>query len=248
MASQVIRCTGRIHGAFSRCHASLGEPQCRVTHGRIARGSAQKLHPPDGLLTWPDRFTGNCWVTSTIPPWFLGLSPLVVLLGGLVAFIILSLLLQLLYALAAIVAIYHDVLVTVGFLSLCEKEFDLQIIAALLTIIGYSLNDTIVIFDRIRENRRSQPSEQFAAVVNTSVNQTLSRTLLTTGYTLLVVVALFLLGGEVLHDFAFALLVGMIAGTYSTVFIATPLLVYSHAWTSSRAGRSPVRAVDPRQP
>jgi preprotein translocase subunit SecF len=80
------------------------------------------------------------------------------------------------------------------------------------------------------------------------VNQTLSRTLLTTGYTLLVVVALFLLGGEVLHDFAFALLVGMIAGTYSTVFIATPLLVYSHAWTSSRAGRSPVRAVDPRQP
>jgi len=186
-------------------------------------------------------------VTYAIPLEFLGLSPLVVLIGGLVAFIILSLLLQLLYALAAIVAIYHDVLVTVGFLSLCEKEFDLQIIAALLTIIGYSLNDTIVIFDRIRENRRSQPSEQFAAVVNTSVNQTLSRTLLTTGYTLLVVVALFLLGGEVLHDFAFALLVGMIAGTYSTVFIATPLLVYSHAWTSSRAGRSPVRSVDPRQ-
>jgi preprotein translocase subunit SecF len=186
-------------------------------------------------------------VTYAIPLEFLGLSPLVVLIGGLVAFIVLSLLLQLFYALAAIVAIYHDVLVTVGFLALFDKEFDLQIIAALLTIIGYSLNDTIVIFDRIRENMRAQRREQFAAVVNTSVNQTLSRTLLTTGYTLLVVVAIFLLGGEVLHDFAFALLVGMIAGTYSTVFIASPILVYCHAWTSARAGRSPVRAVNPRQ-
>ena len=186
-------------------------------------------------------------VTYAIPLEFLGLSPLVVLIGGLVAFIVLSLLLQLFYALAAIVAIYHDVLVTVGFLALFDKEFDLQIIAALLTIIGYSLNDTIVIFDRIRENMRAQRREQFAAVVNTSVNQTLSRTLLTTGYTLLVVLAIFLLGGEVLHDFAFALLVGMIAGTYSTVFIASPILVYCHAWTSARAGRAPVRAVNPRQ-
>ena len=94
-------------------------------------------------------------VTYTIPLEFLGLSPSSCLLGGLVAFIVLSLLLQLLYALAAIVAIYHDVLVTVGFLALFDKEFDLQIIAALLTIIGYSLNDTIVIFDRIRENMRA---------------------------------------------------------------------------------------------
>jgi len=186
-------------------------------------------------------------MTYTIPLEFLGLSPLVVLIGGLVAFIILSLLLQLLYALAAIVAIYHDVLVTVGFLSLFDKEFDLQIIAALLTIIGYSLNDTIVIFDRIRENLRGQRRDQFLAVVNASVNQTLSRTLLTTGYTLLVVVAIFLLGGDVLHDFAFALLVGMIAGTYSTVFIASPLLVYCHAWTASRAGRTPEGTVDARQ-
>ncbi len=104
-------------------------------------------------------------------------------------------------------------------------------------IIGYSLNDTIVIFDRIRENLRGQRREQFPVVVNRSVNQTLSRTLLTTGYTLLVVVALLLLGGEVLHDFAFALFVGMIAGTYSTVFIASPLLIYGYAWASSRARR-----------
>jgi preprotein translocase subunit SecF len=186
-------------------------------------------------------------VTYTIPLEFFGLSPLVVLVGALVAFVVLGLLLQLFYALAAIVAIYHDVLVTVGFLSLFNEEFDLQIIAALLTIIGYSLNDTIVIFDRIRENLRGQRRAQFAAVVNASVNQTLSRTLLTTGYTLLVVIALLLLGGDVLHGFALALFVGMIAGTYSTVFIASPLLVYCHAWAASRAGRSPVRAADARQ-
>jgi preprotein translocase subunit SecF len=186
-------------------------------------------------------------VTYVVPLETLGISPFVMLLVGLVAFIVLSLLLQLLYALAAIVAIYHDVLITVGFLSLFNKEFDLQIIAALLTIIGYSLNDTIVIFDRIRENLRGQRRDQFAAVVNTSVNQTLSRTLLTTGYTLLVVIALFLLGGEVIHDFAFTLLVGMIAGTYSTVFIASPILIYSHAWTASRARRSPVKTLNARQ-
>jgi preprotein translocase subunit SecF len=186
-------------------------------------------------------------VTYAVPLEVLGISPFVMLLVGLVAFIVLSLLLRLLYALAAIVAIYHDVLITVGFLSLFEKEFDLQIIAALLTIIGYSLNDTIVIFDRIRENLRGQRRDQFAAVVNASVNQTLSRTLLTTGYTLLVVVALFLLGGEVIHDFAFALLVGMIAGTYSTVFIASPILIYSHEWTVSRARRSSVRTLNARQ-
>jgi preprotein translocase subunit SecF len=187
-------------------------------------------------------------VTYAVPLELLGISPLVVLLMGLVAFIVLSLWLRLLYALAAMVAIYHDVLVTVGFLSLFGKEFDLQIIAALLTIIGYSLNDTIVIFDRIRENLRGQRRDQFAAVVNASVNQTLSRTLLTTGYTLLVVLALFLLGGEVLHDFAFALLVGMIAGTYSTVFIASPVLVSSYAWTVARAQRSPMQPLNVRQP
>jgi preprotein translocase subunit SecF len=153
-----------------------------------------------------------------------------VVVTALVALIVSSLVLELLYALAAIVAIYHDVL--------------LQIIAALLTIIGYSLNDTIVIFDRIRENMRGQRRAQFAAVVNSSVNQTLSRTLLTTGYTLLVVVALFLLGGDVLHDFAFALLVGMVAGTYSTIFIASPLLVYGFTWRAVRAPRPMLEVVD----
>src|SRR5262249_1640593 len=183
-------------------------------------------------------------VIYMIPPWLPGLSPLAVVVMALVALVVLSLVLQLLYALAAIVAIYHDVFVTVGFLALFDKEFDLQIIAALLTIIGYSLNDTIVIFDRIRENMRGQRRAQFTAVGNSSVNQTLSPTFLTTGYTLLLVVSLFLLGGDVLHDFAFALLVGMVAGTYSTIFIASPLLVYGFTWRAAQAPRPVLEVVD----
>jgi preprotein translocase subunit SecF len=171
-------------------------------------------------------------VLYSVTQWFPGISPAILLVVAIVVSTIFSILLQLRYALAAIIAIYHDVLVTVAFLSFFNKEFDLQIIAALLTIIGYSLNDTIVIFDRIRENLQGQRREDFATVVNASVNQTLSRTLLTTGHTLLVVLAIFFLGGEVLHGFAFALLVGMIAGTYSTVFIAGSILVY---WQSHMA-------------
>jgi preprotein translocase subunit SecF len=165
-------------------------------------------------------------VTYPITQWFPGISPTVLIVVALVVTTVFGILLQLFYALAALVAVYHDVLVAVGFLSLFGKEFDLQIVAALLTIIGYSLNDTIVIFDRVRENMRSQRTEQFPTVVNISLNQTLSRTFLTTGLTMMVVIALFFFGGEVIHDFAFTLLVGMIAGTYSTLFIASPLLVY----------------------
>jgi preprotein translocase subunit SecF len=161
-----------------------------------------------------------------ITQWFPGVSPTVLIIVAVVVSTIFGIVLDLRYALAAIVAIYHDILITLGFLSLFNKEFDLQIIAALLTIIGYSLNDTIIIFDRVRENLRVQRRENFAKVVNDSVNQTLSRTLLTVGHTLLVVLALFLLGGEVLHDFAFTLLVGFISGTFSTIYVANPILVY----------------------
>ena len=175
-------------------------------------------------------------------------SPTILIIVALVVSTVFGLVLDLRYALAAIIAIYHDVLVTVGFLSLFDKEFDLQIVAALLTIIGYSLNDTIVIFDRIRENMRGQRREAFAKVVNDSVNQTLSRTLLTTGHTLLVVLAIFLLGGEVLHDFAFALLVGMISGTYSTVYIAGAILVYWQALASRLQARTlPFRTTRPNR-
>jgi len=130
------------------------------------------------------------------------------------------------YAIAAIIALLHDVLITMGAFSVLDKEFTLVIVAAFLTIIGYSLNDTIVVFDRIRENTRRRSKESLSDVINTSINQTLSRTLLTSGTTLLVVAALFVLGGEIIHDFSFALLVGVVVGTYSSIFIASVFLLY----------------------
>jgi preprotein translocase subunit SecF len=133
---------------------------------------------------------------------------------------------ELQYAIAAIIALVHDVLVTMGAFSLVDKEFTVVIVAAFLTIIGYSLNDTIVVFDRIRENMRRKGKTSFADVINMSINQTLSRTILTSGTTLLVVVALFFRGGEIIHDFSFALIVGVVVGTYSSIFIASVFLVY----------------------
>jgi preprotein translocase subunit SecF len=129
------------------------------------------------------------------------------------------------YALGGIIALIHDVLITVTFLSLFDKEFDLNIVAALLTIIGYSINDTIVIFDRIRENTRKNTKMSLFDVINMSVNQTLSRTILTSLTVFMVLVVLFIFGGAVIHDFTFALLVGTIAGVYSTVFIASPIVL-----------------------
>jgi len=129
------------------------------------------------------------------------------------------------FALGAIAALIHDIIITVGVFSLFDKEFTLPVIAALLTIIGYSLNDTIVVYDRIRENIKRTPKEKLAVVVNESINQTLSRTILTSGTTLIVVACLFVLGGEVIHDFSFALLVGVVVGTYSSIYIASPILL-----------------------
>ena len=129
------------------------------------------------------------------------------------------------YALGGIVALVHDVLITITFLSVFEKEFDLNIVAALLTIIGYSINDTIVIFDRIRENSRKNTRMPLLDIINMSVNQTLSRTILTSFTVLMVLIVLFIFGGAVIHDFTFALLVGTVAGVYSTVFIASPIVL-----------------------
>ncbi len=130
-----------------------------------------------------------------------------------------------LYGIAAIVALFHDVLVAVGMLALTGREISLPIIAALLTIVGYSLNDTIVIFDRIREDKKLMKRSSFIDIVNKSVNQTLSRTIMTSVTTLLVVLSLYMFGGAVINDFAFTLLVGVIVGTYSSVYVASPLLV-----------------------
>ncbi len=133
--------------------------------------------------------------------------------------------LRLNYALGAVVALIHDVAITVGIFSLLGKEFDLTIVAALLTIVGYSLNDTIIVFDRIRENLRGKKKLRFKEIINLSVNQTLSRTLLTSGTTLLVLFALYLFGGGIIHDFALALVIGVGVGTYSSIFVATPILL-----------------------
>jgi len=131
------------------------------------------------------------------------------------------------YAMGATVALIHDVTITVGIFSIFNKEFTLPIIAALLTIIGYSLNDTIIVFDRIRENLRKHHKSPLEIIINRSVNETLSRTILTSLTTLVVVVALFVLGGGIIHDFAFALLVGIVVGTYSSIYVASPILL---AW------------------
>ena len=135
------------------------------------------------------------------------------------------------YAMGAIVALIHDVIITIGVFSIFGKEFTLPIVAALLTIIGYSLNDTIIVFDRIRENLRKYHKEPMMAILNRSVNETLSRTILTSGTTLIVIVALFLLGGGIIHDFSFALLVGVVVGTYSSIYVASPILL---AWQARR--------------
>ena len=129
------------------------------------------------------------------------------------------------FGLGAVIALIHDVLVTVGALMLANYEFDLTVVAALLTIVGFSVNDTVVICDRIRENLRKIRRESLENIINTSINETLSRTILTTGTALLVLLALYLLGGAVIRPFAFALLIGFTSGVYSTIFIASPVIL-----------------------
>jgi len=137
--------------------------------------------------------------------------------------------LKLQYAMGAIVALIHDVLITVGIFSILNLDFSLPIIAALMTIIGYSLNDTIIVFDRIRENIKGADSkEALPELFNKSINETLSRTILTSATTLIVLLALFFLGGEIIHNFAFAMIIGIVIGTYSSIFVASPVVLAAH--------------------
>lgn len=140
------------------------------------------------------------------------------------------------FGIGGIAALAHDVIITVGAFSITNREIDLTIIAALLTIVGFSINDTIVIFDRVRENRRKY-SEPLPQLINRSVNETLSRTIITTGTVLMGVLALFLFGGGVIHDFAFAMLVGCISGTYSTLYIASPFVIFWDRFATRHRGR-----------
>jgi preprotein translocase subunit SecF len=147
---------------------------------------------------------------------------------------------ELIYGVAAVVAVFHDTLITIGAFSLTNKELTLTVIAAILTLVGYSMNDTIVVFDRIRENLRMNRREPLPSLVNRSINQTLSRTVLTSGLTFLTVLSLFLFGGEVLHGFSFALVIGILIGTYSSIAVAAPMLV---AWQEWRAGQGRAAAL-----
>jgi len=147
---------------------------------------------------------------------------------------------ELIYGVAAVVAVFHDTLITVGAFSLTNQEITLTVIAAILTLVGYSMNDTIVVFDRIRENVKLMRRESLAEIVNKSINQTLSRTILTSGLTFLTVLSLYLFGGEVLHGFSFALVIGILIGTYSSIAVAAPMLVAYTEWRSKSSGRGAI--------
>lgn len=146
------------------------------------------------------------------------------------------------YGVAAVIAVFHDVFITIGFFSLVGREIELTVVAALLTLVGYSMNDTIVIFDRVRENRKLTRKSSLTELLNLSINQTLSRTVLTSGLTLVAVVCLFIFGGEVLRGFSLALVVGVLVGTYSSIFVASPVLLWGQRRLAAAGGRRERRA------
>ncbi|MCS6816222.1 MAG: protein translocase subunit SecF [Blastocatellia bacterium] len=203
---------------------------------------------PTALIQWmPQRFfAGNAAMISAeiVGPQIgqeLRQRAISVTLASLVGMLIyIAFRFEWIYGVAAVIAIFHDVLVTLGIFSLVQKEISLNVVAALLTLVGYSVNDTIVIFDRVRENLRLRRREGLTKIVNDSINQTLSRTILTSGLTLLAVLSLYLFGGEVLSGFSLALLVGIIVGTYSTIAIASPIMLWWQTWQSQRQARRPV--------
>ena len=161
-------------------------------------------------------------------------------LAGMLAYIAVRF--EWIYGVAAVIAVFHDTIITVGIFSLFNKEISLTVIAALLTLVGYSMNDTIVIFDRIRENLKISRRETLEETINRSVNQTLGRTVMTSGLTFITVIALFLFGGPVLHSFSFALVVGIMIGTYSSVFVASPIVLFWHNFIDNRGKMAPTLA------
>jgi preprotein translocase subunit SecF len=138
------------------------------------------------------------------------------------------------FGVGTVIAVFHDVIITLGIFSLLNLEVDLTVVAAFLALVGYSVNDTVIVCDRIRENLGKLHNQPLTEIINRSINETLSRTIMTSGLTLLAVLALYLFGGSVIHNFAFTLLVGIIIGTYSSIFIASPVLIF---WENFRAGR-----------
>lgn len=166
----------------------------------------------------------------------IGLNPVYLIAGALVATLVLCWVLKMPYALGALLSLIHDIVITIGIFAILNKEFTLEVLAALLTLAGYSLNDTIIVYDRIRENRTKDRKIPFGEMINHSINQTLSRTILTSSTVFFVILCLFLLGGTVIHDFSFAMLVGIITGTYSSIYVASPILIL---FEDVKKGRKP---------
>ena len=160
------------------------------------------------------------YITSSI-----GMSVTWLIFIALIVTVGLCFVLRLKFALGALIALMHDVIITIGVFALTDREISLSIIAAFLTIVGYSLNDTIIVFDRIRENSKRFRKRPFPELMNTSINETLSRTILTSITTLVVIIFLYVFGGGVIHDFAFAMMIGVVVGTYSSIFVASPILL-----------------------
>ena len=178
------------------------------------------------------------WVLST----FAWMNLTVLSIFALAASLVVCIFFDLRQAFASIIALIHDVIITIGFLAITGKEFSLPVLAAILTIIGFSMNDTIVVFDRIRENFAKKREENYETMINSAINQTLSRTILTSGLTLVAVIALFIFGGPVIHDFSFALLVGIVFGTYSSVFVASvTLVIWKNLEVSNKARQKQVQ-------
>src|SRR5579864_4239606 len=166
-------------------------------------------------------------------------------LGGMLVYIAFRF--EWIYGVAAVIAVFHDTIITIGLFSIFNKEISLTVVAALLTLVGYSMNDTIVVFDRIRENLKLLRREKLASLINISVNQTLSRTVLTSGLTLITALSLWLFGGEVLNGFSLALVIGIIIGTYSSVYVASPIVLGLHNLVESRKkGGTPAPAPEPK--
>lgn len=170
----------------------------------------------------------------------IGLDPLILVIAALLVTLFLCYVLKLPYALGALLSLVHDILIVVGIFALFNKEFTLEILAALLTLAGYSLNDTIVVYDRIREIRGKDRKLRFDEMINSAINQTLSRTLLTGLTAFFIILCLFLFGGTVIHDFSFAMLIGLIVGTYSSIFVASSILIFYEKIPKGKS-RKPVK-------
>ncbi|MDI6703222.1 MAG: protein translocase subunit SecF [bacterium] len=207
--------------------AELGKEKTEIYIRFKAEKEEDLKHVKDLIIKRFRRFTDSSeeWVGPSIGKELKRLALLAILfaLGGMILYI--SWRFKFNFAVAAVAALIHDVLIAVGILSLIDKELSIPIIASLLTIIGYSLNDTIVVFDRIRENLRLLGRKMnYLQILNTSINQTLNRTIITSLTTLFAVLALYIFGGGAIHDFSFVLLIGVFVGTYSSIFVATPIL------------------------